>query len=128
MLRPGRFDRILEVPIPDKEARHEILKIHTSRKPLDNDVDINKLVDLTDGYTGADITATVNAAAMSAIKEQVTSMNEKKIMTNEENAEKQANKLRISMRHFELALQKIRKKTPTNTNLNLPKSKGGTGG
>jgi len=123
LLRPGRFDRILEVPIPDKEARHEILKIHTSRKPLDNDVDINKLVDLTDGYTGADITAAVNAAAMSAIKEQVTSMNEKKIMTNEEKAEKQANKLRISMRHFELALQKIRKKTPTSTNLNLPKAR-----
>ncbi|MBV9668089.1 MAG: CDC48 family AAA ATPase, partial [Nitrososphaeraceae archaeon] len=47
LLRPGRFDRILEVPLPDKEARKDILKIHTKRKPLDNTVDMDKLVELT---------------------------------------------------------------------------------
>src|ERR671914_1200695 len=77
LLRPGRFDRILEVPVPDKESRREILKIHTSKKPLDHDtVNIDKLVELTEGYTGADIAAMVNAAAMSAIKEHMmTSVN-----------------------------------------------------
>jgi transitional endoplasmic reticulum ATPase len=68
LLRPGRFDRILEVPLPDKNARKEILGIHTKRKPLDYTVNIHKLVELTEGYTGADIAAITNAAAMSAIK------------------------------------------------------------
>ena len=63
LLRPGRFDRILEVPFPDKEARKDILKIHTRRKPLDNTVDMEKLVELTNGFTGADIAAIVNAAS-----------------------------------------------------------------
>ena len=76
LLRPGRFDRILEVPFPDKEARKDILKIHTRRKPLDNTVDMEKLVELTNGLTGADIAAIVNAAAMSAIKEHVATISE----------------------------------------------------
>src|SRR5690348_5098817 len=76
LLRPGRFDRILEVPFPNKEARKDILKIHTKRKPLDNTVDMEKLVELTDGFTGADIAAIVNAAAMSAIKEHVAAISE----------------------------------------------------
>src|SRR6476620_4123012 len=76
LLRPGRFDRILEVPFPDKEARKDILKIHTRRKPLDNTIDMEKLVELTNGFTGADIAAIVNAAAMSAIKEHVAAISE----------------------------------------------------
>src|SRR5436309_3174949 len=55
LLRPGRFDRILEIPVPSKEARKQILEIHTKRKPLDNTVDMEKLVELTNGFTGADI-------------------------------------------------------------------------
>ena len=68
LLRPGRFDRLLEISLPDNEARKEILKIHTSKKPLDKTVSLDKLVELTKGYSGADIAALVNAAAMSAIK------------------------------------------------------------
>ncbi|HEX7207250.1 MAG TPA: CDC48 family AAA ATPase [Nitrososphaeraceae archaeon] len=121
LLRPGRFDRILEVPVPDKESRREILKIHTSKKPLDhNTVNIDKLVELTDGYTGADIAAMVNAAAMSAIKEHMmTSLNKENEIKEETHAktreyikenEQQKPKLKISMNHFESALQKIKKK------------------
>ena len=121
LLRPGRFDRILEVPVPDKESRREILKIHTSKKPLDYDtVNIDKLVELTDGYTGADIAAMVNAAAMSAIKEHMmTSVNNENDIKEETRAktreyikekEQQKPKLKISMNHFESALQKIKKK------------------
>ena len=62
LLRPGRFDRLLEIPLPDNEARKEILKIHTSKKPLDKTVSLDKLVELTKGYSGADIAALVNAA------------------------------------------------------------------
>ena len=121
LLRPGRFDRILEVPVPDKESRREILKIHTSKKPLDHDtVNIDKLVELTEGYTGADIAAMVNAAAMSAIKEHmITSVNNENDIKEETRAkmreyikekEQQKPKLKISMNHFESALQKIKKK------------------
>src|SRR5213082_3152114 len=63
LLRPGRFDRILEIPVPSKEARKQILEIHLKNKPTDSTVNIEKLVELTDGYTGADIAAMVNAAA-----------------------------------------------------------------
>ena len=123
LLRPGRFDRILEVPFPDKEARKEILRIHTRRKPLDKTVvNLDKLVELTDGFTGADIAAIVNAAAMSAIKEYVATISEKS--SYEREADKSQNKhidkkqdLKISMKHFEAALQKIKKKT---TALNNP--------
>jgi transitional endoplasmic reticulum ATPase len=96
LLRPGRFDRILEVPVPDKEARKHIFKIHTKKKPLESDVNIDKLIEMTEGMTGADIAALVNAAAMTAIKEHVR--------------QKGGSKLRISMRHFETALNKIKKK------------------
>jgi transitional endoplasmic reticulum ATPase len=99
LLRPGRFDRVLEVPIPDKEARTQILQIHTRKKPLDTDVRIEKLVDLTAGMTGADIASLVNAAAMSAIKEHV------------ENAAN-TGKLKISMKQFESALNKVRRRNP----------------
>jgi len=91
LLRPGRFDRILEIPVPDKEARKQIFQIHTRRKPLDSDVNVDKLVEATEGLTGADIAAIVNAAAMTAIKEHVS---------------KKTGKLKISMRHFEAALDK----------------------
>ena len=127
LLRPGRFDRILEVPVPDKEARKEILKIHTRKKPLDSDViNLDKLVELTEGYTGADIAAMVNAAAMSAIKEHMmSSANEENknkehssIKTREyikENEQHKTN-LKISMNHFEAALQKIKKKNRATIN------------
>jgi transitional endoplasmic reticulum ATPase len=96
LLRPGRFDRILEVPVPDKETRKHIFQIHTKKKPLESDVNIDKLMEMTEGMTGADIAALVNAAAMTAIKEHVR--------------QKGGSKLRISMRHFETALNKIKKK------------------
>jgi transitional endoplasmic reticulum ATPase len=96
LLRPGRFDRILEVPAPDKEARKHIFQIHTKKKPLESDVNLDKLVEMTEGMTGADIAALVNAAAMTAIKEHVR--------------QKSGSKLSISMRYFETALNKIKKK------------------
>ena len=95
LLRPGRFDRILEVPPPDKDARKQIFQIHTKKKPLDSDVKLDKLVEMTDGMTGAEIVAIVNAAAMTAIKEHVNL---------------KGSKLKISMKHFEGAFSKIRTK------------------
>jgi len=95
LLRPGRFDRILEVPIPDKEARKQIFLIHTSKKPLDADVKLDKLIETTNGMTGADIAAFVNAAAIAAIKEHVQNKD---------------SKLKVKMKHFDAAIAKVRRK------------------
>jgi len=71
LLRPGRFDRIIKVPPPDRKARLEILKIHTRRVPLAPDVDLEKLADMTNGFTGADLEALVREAVMLALREKL---------------------------------------------------------
>ena len=71
ILRPGRFDRIIEVPMPDAKGRENIFKIHTKKKPLAKDVDISKLVELTNGFSGAEIAAVANRAAITALKRYV---------------------------------------------------------
>ncbi|MBT5201434.1 MAG: CDC48 family AAA ATPase [Thaumarchaeota archaeon] len=71
LLRPGRFDRIIEVSNPDSKGRQHIFEIHTKKKPLGNDVKIAKLVELTDGFSGAEIGAVANRAAIIALKRYV---------------------------------------------------------
>jgi transitional endoplasmic reticulum ATPase len=66
--RPGRFDREIEVPPPDKKARREILAVHTRNVPLAEDIDLDKLAEITYGYTGADLAALVKEAAMNALR------------------------------------------------------------
>jgi transitional endoplasmic reticulum ATPase len=110
LLRPGRFDRMLEIPLPNNEARKEILKIHTAKKPIDKMVSLSKLVELTKGYSGADIAAMVNAAAMSAIREQVSSIQTSPTPTSKELDKKnQKVPLTISFKHFETAVKKIKR-------------------
>ncbi|MDR2544476.1 MAG: proteasome-activating nucleotidase [Methanobrevibacter sp.] len=70
LLRPGRFDRFIEVPAPNEEGRKEILKIHTSKMSLSPEVDIELLANLTDGVSGADIKAICTEAGMFAIREE----------------------------------------------------------
>jgi transitional endoplasmic reticulum ATPase len=115
LLRPGRFDRILGIPIPNKEARKQIFEIHTRKKPLDSDVDLNNLVDMTEGMTGADIAAIVNAAAMAAIREHV--------IKQKKEGEK---KLKLSMRNFEAALNKIKTRRGVESNNNNSSGSGST--
>jgi transitional endoplasmic reticulum ATPase len=113
LLRPGRFDRLLEISLPDNEARKEILKIHTLKKPLDKTVSLDKLVELTEGYSGADIAALVNAAAMSAIKEYLAvNRGEQTKQSKESEHVAQSGKvpLAISFKNFETALKKIKRK------------------
>jgi len=89
LLRPGRFDRIIYVPPPDEEARYEIFKIHTKKMPLAEDVDLRELARRTEYYTGADIEAVVIEAGLAAARENI-------------NVEK------VSMKHFETALKKVK--------------------
>jgi transitional endoplasmic reticulum ATPase len=72
LLRPGRFDRIIEVPNPDAKGRQHIFEIHTKKKPLASDVNIIKLVELTNSFSGAEIAAVTNRAAIAALKRYVS--------------------------------------------------------
>ncbi len=71
LLRPGRLDRIMMVPAPDKEARKKIFEIHTEKMPLTSDVDLEELAEKTDGYSGADIAAVCKEAGMLALRSDV---------------------------------------------------------
>lgn len=127
LLRPGRFDRIVEVPIPDKESRMKILRIHTKKKVLDNDVDLEKLVNLTEGWTGADIGNMVNTAALSAIKERIAAASDnsksykdqlrqdKNVVEKSGNNRRTREILKVSMRHFQSAIEKVNRKSKTSS-------------
>ncbi|OGS42919.1 MAG: proteasome-activating nucleotidase [Euryarchaeota archaeon RBG_16_62_10] len=69
LLRPGRFDRIIEIPIPNFEARTEIFRIHSERMNVDDTVNLEEISSKADGATGADIKATCTEAGMFAIRE-----------------------------------------------------------
>ena len=68
LLRPGRFDRVIESPLPDEEGRLEILKIHTKKMNLADDVDLGKIAKITDGLSGADLNIIIKEAGMFVIR------------------------------------------------------------
>jgi transitional endoplasmic reticulum ATPase len=102
LLRPGRFDRLLYVPPPDKNSRLQIIKIHTKKKPLAEDINMDDLVQHTEGYTGADIASLASAAVMLALREHVAKYKDPK------EADSHQQELKIHMKHFEDAMKKIR--------------------
>lgn len=122
LLRPGRFDRVLEIPLPDSDSIKKILAIHMSKKPIDKHIDLDKIVELVKGFSGADLAALVNAAALSAIKEHIVTIEAENIQANREltyTDEKQKRtrdlSLKITMKHFETALKKIKPGIATTT-------------
>jgi transitional endoplasmic reticulum ATPase len=100
LLRPGRFDRLVRVPAPDLEARKQILKIHTDKKPLASNVDLDEIARRTEGYTGADLSAVVNEAVMLSIRDLVN----RGVEITQENLKGE----KISMLFFDQALAKVR--------------------
>ncbi|MCU0860613.1 MAG: AAA family ATPase, partial [Thermoplasmata archaeon] len=71
LMRPGRFDRLVYIGPPDLEARKEILRIHAKGRPLDDDVDLDKLAAKMENFTGAEIAAVANEAVMLSIRDYV---------------------------------------------------------
>jgi transitional endoplasmic reticulum ATPase len=102
LLRPGRFDRLLYVPPPDMNSRLQIIKIHTKKKPLVENISLEQLARETEGYTGADIASLASAAVMLALREHVSRYEEPK------QADSHVQELKIQMKHFEEAMNKIR--------------------
>jgi transitional endoplasmic reticulum ATPase len=100
LLRAGRFDRILEVPTPDKKGRLDILKIQSAKTPLAADVDLENIAEKTDGYTGADLAALVSTAVMLALEQHV-----EKYKTVDE-ISKHAGEVKVTSKHFEKSLEK----------------------
>ncbi|MGQ0638354.1 MAG: CDC48 family AAA ATPase [Nitrososphaerota archaeon] len=113
LLRPGRFDKIILVPMPDKESRKKILEISTKEIPIEKEsktetgknpdyVDLEKLSESTDGLSGADVAAVANTAVSLVIHEFLAKYPDQK------EAEKQAATAKVTMRHFEEAVRKVR--------------------
>ena len=79
LLRPGRLDSLVEVPVPDEEARREILEIHTRGSPLAEDVDLSDIAARTEGYTGSDLEALARSASMNAMRGFLGSVEDEEI-------------------------------------------------
>jgi transitional endoplasmic reticulum ATPase len=100
LLRPGRLDRHIHVPVPDEAARRKIFEVHTRDKPLADDVDLDDLAARTDGYVGADIEAVTREASMAASREFIDSVSPEEIDDSVGN-------VRVTMDHFEHALEEV---------------------
>ncbi|QSG09325.1 CDC48 family AAA ATPase [Halapricum desulfuricans] len=98
LLRPGRLEEHIEVPLPDADARRKILDVHTRDKPLDEDVDLEELVTGTEGYSGAEIEALVRKATIAAIDDIV-------LAHAPEEANEYADEISVTAAHFENALE-----------------------
>ena len=113
LLRPGRFDKTILVPMPDREGRKKILEISTKEIPIDKEaslagsknpdyVDLEKIADASDGLSGADVASIANTAASIVIHEFLGKYPDPK------EAEKQVNDAKVTMKHFEEALKKVK--------------------
>ena len=100
LLRPGRLDRHVHVPVPDEEARRAIFEVHTRDKPLADDVDLDWLAAETEGYVGADIEAVSREASMAATREFINTV-------DAEDIDESVGNVRISREHFEYALSEV---------------------
>ena len=102
LLRPGRFDVQLELPVPDEKARLEIFKIHTRDKPLANDVELESLAKATEGLVGSDIEGICRSASTLAIREFVNRLGSRPKAS-------EISTFKIAAKHFEQALETVRK-------------------
>ena len=113
LLRPGRFDKIIQIPLPDKESRKKILEITTKEIPIDRDqknesgknlnyIDLEKIADATDGLSGADVASIANTAVSLVIHEFLAKYADQKEI------EKRIDDIKVTSRHFEEATKKVR--------------------
>ncbi|CAF3531064.1 unnamed protein product [Adineta steineri] len=92
LMRPGRFDRLVYVPLPDEQTRSEIFQIRFRHSPIDSNIQIERLVELTKNYSGAEITAVCDEAALIALRDNIDAPH-------------------IEWQHFERALTSIKPRT-----------------
>jgi transitional endoplasmic reticulum ATPase len=102
LLRAGRFDKLLYIPLPDKAARKQIADIHVRGKPIGSDVSVDRIVELTEGMSGADIASVVNTAVSVVLQEFIG------LYPSPEDAKKHAKDAVVSMKNFEESVKKIK--------------------
>jgi transitional endoplasmic reticulum ATPase len=102
LLRPGRFDKIIYVPNPDIKTREKILELNIQGKPINNDLNLKRIAELTDGFSGADVAAVVNTAISLVLHEYIAKY------PNPEEASKHTMEASVAMRNFEDAVRKVR--------------------
>ncbi|MCC7552384.1 CDC48 family AAA ATPase [Candidatus Micrarchaeota archaeon] len=107
LLRPGRFDRVLDIPMPEEDTRLEILKVHTSKMPLDKNVDLKEIASETDSFSGADLENLCREAGMEALRENIKTK-------------------QVSKKHFERAKEIIKPSTKKEYKERLEKFKEST--
>jgi transitional endoplasmic reticulum ATPase len=100
LLRPGRFDRLIYIPLPDIVSRKEILKIHLSKMPISENVTVEWLAEITENYSGADIENLCREAGMLALREHIKpGMSKEELILDD---------ITINKDHFEKALERIK--------------------
>ena len=107
LLRPGRFDKIIQIPLPDKESRKSILEINCKDIPIadassPDKLDYDKLAEMTDGMSGADVASIANTAVSLVVHEHLDSAPDAKEITEK------ASNAKVTLKHFEEAVKKVR--------------------
>jgi transitional endoplasmic reticulum ATPase len=100
--RPGRFDREIEIGVPDKDGRKEVLEIHTRGMPLDEDVDLNEIAEVTHGFVGADLESLAKESAMRVIRRILPD-----VKADEEIPKEVLQKMIVKKSDFKAALKEI---------------------
>ncbi len=123
--RPGRFDREIELGVPNKEGRKEILKIHTRGMPLDKDVDIGHVAEITYGYVGADLNALCKEAAMHALRRvlEAEKMDMGSIKGDRPLSQELLRKLVVNREDFEYSMKMVEPSAMREVLIEVPKVK-----
>ncbi|MFQ6062379.1 MAG: CDC48 family AAA ATPase, partial [Methanosarcinales archaeon] len=116
--RPGRFDREIEIGVPNREDRIEILQIHTRGMPLNSDVDLEKFADITHGFVGADLQALCKEAAMKSLRRYLPNIN-----LDEEIPKKILEGMEVINQDFEDALKEIEPSAMREILIEIPKAR-----
>ncbi|MDG7028616.1 MAG: CDC48 family AAA ATPase, partial [Nitrososphaerota archaeon] len=102
LVRAGRFDKLIQIPLPDKPARREILKIHTKGVPISKDVDLDRIVEMTEGFSGADMASLTNTAVSIVLQGFISKY------PKPDDARKHVDEAVVTIDHFADAIKKVR--------------------
>jgi len=119
--RAGRFDREIEIPVPDKRGRKEILQIHTRHMPLEKDVNLDKLTEMTYGYVGADIAGLAKEGAMHALRRVIPEISSLK--EDEPIPKELLEKLKVKREDFDYALRMVQPSAMREVLIEIPNVK-----
>ena len=113
LLRAGRFDKIIRIPLPDDAARKQVLQIHLKGKPISKEVEVGQLVEITGGFNGADLAALVNTAVSIVLQAYIAKY------PRPEDAKKHLTEAVVTYEHFLEAAKKVRSSRESNPTKNV---------